>query len=311
MIVENSETSPDDGIAREIKDKIQRAAESDAPLLLIVYYDHEAAKLAFIESLRKYIFEHGLSSQSFDPGIRPEHGPGKLYPLISAASVHGAVCLVTSLPRVQNTSALDTTFLDYLNLHRDLISREKLRLILFLHTVEAEQFITSAGDLWDFRDHTYWLESGRRADAALFREWLDQEPQRIKASEDSRDEIVAHLQAVHSLVDETSAPREKACLLDLTQWLCRRNAASLAAEAAFTGIDLISDDRSRLKADLEHELGYALQSLPTQPWIPMHLTGRRDSLKYSRKAVLMCSLEIRLISDRSCFLPTSHTWKKR
>ncbi len=270
MIDEKSEISPDDGIAREIKDKVQRAIESDVPLFLIVYYDHEAAKIAFIETLRKYLFDHGASSQSFDPGIRPEHGPGKLYPLISEASGSGAVCLITSLPRIQNTSALDTSFLDYLNLHRDLISREKLRLILFLHTVEAERFITSAGDLWDFRDHTYWLESERRAETSLLWRLPEQEPNRIELPESSRDEIVNHLQAVHALVDETSAPREKAELLfDLTQWLSRRNAASLAAEAALAGIHLISDDRSRLRADLEHGLGPALQ-LSANPAEALH-----------------------------------------
>ncbi|MCP4698627.1 MAG: hypothetical protein GY862_17510 [Gammaproteobacteria bacterium] len=71
-------------------------------------------RLEFIERLRKYILAQGLSSQSFDPGSRPEHGAGKLYPLISEASGHESVCLVTSLPRIQDASTPDILFLEYI-----------------------------------------------------------------------------------------------------------------------------------------------------------------------------------------------------
>ncbi len=261
-----SPTFPEDDIAREINDKIRRALQFDLPLFLIIYYDHEAAKLAFIEKLRAYLFVQGVSSQSFDPRARLEHGAGNLYPRLTAACDDGSVCLLASLPSAPDSPALDSPFLDYLNLHRDQISREKLRLILFLRAGDAEQFITRAGDLWDFRDHTYWLERGRHAETTFLWQLPEQEPERIHLPRESRDELSNHLKKVRGLVDETTAPREKAALLfDLTKWLNRRRASVFAIEAAYIGIDLIPDDRSDLRAGLEHELGYALDSTSNLP----------------------------------------------
>lgn len=132
-------------------------------------------------------------------------------------------------------------------------------MILFLHVGDAEPFLNSAGDLWDFRDHTNWLEKAGGAAPSLPRRPPDQASERIEAAEESRNEIENHLKSVHSLIDEAPDPRDKAALLlDLARWLGRRNAASPAVEAALAGIDLVPDDRSWLMADLEYELGRML-----------------------------------------------------
>jgi tetratricopeptide (TPR) repeat protein len=180
-------------------------------------------------------------------------------PLLAATAATKTLALITGIPRKSEPSDTSTSFLDYLNLHRDRIALDRLRLVLFLHTSEAERFMAGAGDLWDFRHHTYWLEGTPAGDGAGLWQTMEETVSKTALSGQDKEEIARHLRETHALIECTVEPAEKAALyLDLSRWLTRHHVPSLGTEAALSGLQMFIDHPSQLRADLEHELGYAL-----------------------------------------------------
>lgn len=247
-------------IARDITFQAGRAMEGSRPLFLIVYYEHEDIKITFLNILRQTLRDAGLGSQTFDPTQRPEHGAGRLYPLLVATSATKTLALITGIPRHQELSDPSASFLDYLNLHRDRIARDRLRLTLFLHSSEAERFMSGAGDLWDFRHHTYWLEGMPKGNRVALWQAMEETVTETALSDLDKEEIAQHLREARSLLDRTADEEGKAFLyLDLSSWLTRHHVPSLGAETALAGLQNLATTPSFLRANLEHELGYALQ----------------------------------------------------
>ena len=85
-------------IAADIAGQAADSLQAGRPLFLIVYYEHEAVKTACLEKLRQTLNPRGIAPQTFDPGQRPEHGTGRLHPLLSAVAQTKSLALVTSLP---------------------------------------------------------------------------------------------------------------------------------------------------------------------------------------------------------------------
>ncbi len=245
-------------IAAQVGEQHQAAIKADLPLFLLIHYEHEADKLSFLDTLRATLGEAGLPSRTYDPAHHPEHGTGKLY---GALAEHGAetLNLVTALPREESGSRSQGAFLDYLNLHRDRMAERRLRWVLFLHSAEAEALITRAGDLWDFRHHTYWLTHRRMAGKSVWQE-LPAKIDQLALPESGQQEIREHIAQVRKLAQQSAKPEDQAALLlNLSQWLRRRRAQKLAADVAFEGIGLLPGQPGKLLADLEHALGFALQ----------------------------------------------------
>lgn len=246
--------------AEQIIDQSTLSIKSNRSLFIIVYYHHENDKLRFIHRLKLTAKACNLSTRSFDPWHRAQHGPGKLYSLISSTSKDKILCLVNDLPRTDDNSRLDSTFLEYMNIHRDEIAREHIRFVLFIHNGDAKQFITSAGDLWDFRHRTYWLETRQEIKTTLLQENHIKMSAPPTVDDSALEEIKSHIKNVHTLIQETESGEDRAALLlDLSQWLIRRNAFHAATEAAREGIGLLNDDISNLRADLEYSLRDAFE----------------------------------------------------
>ena len=245
-------------IAAEVADLLGRAVRHGQPLFLIAIYEHEGDKLRLLEVLRRRLLDEGYTTQTLDPRHRPEHGLGRFY---AALVEHGprALSLVSDLPRKTGGAALDPAFLEYFNLHRDRIARDRLRFLLFLHVAEMEDFVRLAGDMWDFRHRTYWLERPADPRGAGLWQRMAERGTALPLPAPERELINRHLAGVRAVLDGTTDPEIKAgLLLDLSRWLTRRNAAGLAAEAALEGLGQLEDARTKLRADLEGELGYAL-----------------------------------------------------
>ena len=258
-MTESDEKADATAIAFDIADQAADSLKAGRPLFLIVYYEHEAVKIAFLGKLRQALGTHGITPQTFDPSQRPEHGAGRLYPQLSAVAETKSLALITGLPRLPDVRDLDPSFLEYFNLHRDLIPRSHLRFVLFLHAADAGAFISSAGDLWDFRHHTYWLEGRPETERLSVWEFSERASTIVRLTEEEKGAVNGHLEEVHSLIQQTADPEEKASLyLDLSRWLFRRNIYSFAADAAFEGIESIPDKSSPLRGNLEFALGYAL-----------------------------------------------------
>lgn len=257
-----NQTPAEISVAQDIAVRAKRAVETGRPAFLIVYYEHEAVKLAFIKSLQLAVKDVGLTTQTFDPAQRAEHGTGLLYPLLASAAREKILALIAGLPRMPGQSILDSLFLEYLNLHRDQISRDKLRFVLFLHTTDANQFIEGAGDLWDFRQHTYWLEGKPEASKTPLGQFSKNDVWEIEVSDESRADIADHVENVRSLIAQTANLEEKTQLyLDLARWLRRRHQALLSANVALEGLDILPTSDSFLHAELELELGNALKKV--------------------------------------------------
>lgn len=228
----------------------QRAVEDDRPLFLVVFYRHEGEKLDFLAAVRQGLRQRGLQNRTLDPGRNPDHGTGKLYSLL-AADGDETIHLVTDLARGDD-GAFDPAFLDYLNLHRDRINREKLRWVLVLHDSEAEPFLRQAGDLWDFRQRTFWLERPEEPRGETLWQDLGERMEGLPLGEEERQEIEEHLATVRQQVEATSDPEERAgLLLDLARWLLPRHAAGAAVEVTLEGLGLLEDDGGEIRLDLE------------------------------------------------------------
>ena len=251
--------SPAHTLAEQIADQAARAVAAAKPLLILVFYRHETEKLDLIQALRDTVSRHGLCGRPLDPRHRPEHGTGNLYPVLSRDANDKTLSLVVEFPRGNDGVGLDPVFLEYLNLHRDKIAAERLRLVLFIPETDAEQFITAAGDLWDFRHHTYWLERTATVLGPELWQTLDHSAAALPVPDATREEVTGQVAQVRSLLEATEdAEDQAALLLDLTRWLHRRHMNGLAATAAQEGLAL-QPSRSRLAADLHYGLGFALR----------------------------------------------------
>lgn len=257
--------TPVEEAARRAADECDRAVRAGTPLFLVVLYQYEADKLAYLSALARAMRARGVRFQTLDPRHRAEHGTGRLYDAVAAAGAR-TVSVVPDLPRTEDRRRLASPCLEYLNLHRDRIAREKLRLVLLLHTSDAEQLITEAGDLWDFRHRTEWLErSVSVRGVELWRE-LGRQSAELPLPAADRDAIVSHVASVRALIDATDDPKDRAALLlDLSQWLERRHAASLAAEVAAEGLALSPEEAKALRGQLQVALGFALYRLGNLP----------------------------------------------
>ncbi len=247
-------------IAQAIAGKLKRAVNANLPLFILVYYDHEADKLACIDALKQAVKQSGMNTRTFDPARHPGHGTGKLYPLLAAAVAEKSLCLISGLPvDEKNSLRADNDLIHYLNIYRDRIPQEKIRMVLFLHSSHAEQFIHAAGDLWDFRHGIYHLERKPDEQRPALWETIENHTARLSLSESEKKEIETHIRKTRPVIDQTDNPVEKAALLlDLTQWLFRRYAYAPAVDAAFEAIEHIKGEGTKLRADIEHWLGYAL-----------------------------------------------------
>jgi hypothetical protein len=209
--------------AEDITFRAAQAIDGARPLFLIVYYEHEAVKIAFLKTLAKTLNQAEITPQTFDPSQRPDHGAGRLYPLLATAAANRTLALIASIPLDVESSAPAASFLAYLNLHRDQIHRDKLRIVLFLHSSDAACFMANAGDLWDFRHHTYWLEGASAHDGASLWQSLELGVQETALLEQDKEEIARHIESVRTLIEQTVADEEKAALLlELSSWRRRR-----------------------------------------------------------------------------------------
>lgn len=221
-------------IAQRIATLFALAVERNRPLFVPVLHRSEDTKLSQIEDLSSEIAGRGFTSRIFDPVENVDHGLGNLYHVLPRADSR-TLGLVTRLPHREDGGGLDVAFLKYLNLYRDFIAVRCLRLVLYLHVSEAEDFISLAGDLWDVRHHTYRIDDPAAAADA---------------------EAAAHVERTRRLIEETSGEQNKAALLlDLSNWLFRRRALRMAHNVALEGLALVSRDTSTLRERLELALG--------------------------------------------------------
>lgn len=139
---------------------LQTTMSMDAgqPLFILVYYRHEADKIALIRVLQRLLDEEDVTARTFDPVRFSDHGTGKLYTKMAAASKEGSLCLIAGLPLDDDAIRPDHEFLRYLNIHRDRIAQDCIRMVLFLRESHSQDFIDAAGDLWDFRNAILWVE---------------------------------------------------------------------------------------------------------------------------------------------------------
>ncbi|HEX2251868.1 MAG TPA: tetratricopeptide repeat protein [Thermoanaerobaculia bacterium] len=244
--------------------------EQDRPFFVVVVYRHESEKLEFLDAVRRGLSARGLHSRPLTPASNPDHGTGKLYRHLIDARAE-TIHLVLNLER-DSDGRLEPTFLHYLNLHRDRINSDRLRFVLFLHESEAEPFLRLAGDLWDFRQRTFWLERPPEPRGEGLWQDLAERTARLPRSEDERREIQQHVETVRQEAGNLSNPADKAgLLLDLAHWLSRRRVDDAAASAAFEGLGLVPQDALPLSRDLELATGQALFDRGQRPEALGHL----------------------------------------
>lgn len=252
-------------VAREVAASCRRAVEHRTPLFLLVFYGHEKQKLALLASLRQLLREAGVGNQTLDPRHRPEHAAGKLYTAIAAGG-EGCVSILFDLPLSPKGFGYDPSFLAYLNFHRDRIAREKLRIVLLLPSSEADLFARVAGDLWDFRQHTWWLDApAANRGEGLWRE-LDERSATMPLAAIDKGEIDEQIRRVRALVERTKEPADRAAvLLDLSRWLADRYASPLALEVALEGLAQGTGLSTELLGLLEAQVGHALRLSDRSP----------------------------------------------
>lgn len=263
--------------ARQLVDLARRAFTRRRALFILVQYNHEADKLAFLGQIKTRLGALQISTHNYDPLNNSDHGPTKLYPLLRQDAAAGALSLVLSMPRQPEESAQTASpktgrdtqaadFLSYINLYRDSIARDKLHWILFLRDSEMATFIKAAGDLWSFRHRTFRLE--RELDNAPMQPWLPvaQWQGELRLTDAQQQQIKVHIHSSRQLVGESADKEDKAQLwLDLTRWLDRHYVPLKAIEAAMEGIALLQGDKCQLLGTLENTLGDLLHHTGNYP----------------------------------------------
>jgi tetratricopeptide (TPR) repeat protein len=199
--------------------------------------------------------------------------------LLAHASLEKNLCIISGLPLNEKKIGPDNEFIHYLNIFRDRIAKERIRMLLFLHASNAAQFMGAAGDLWDFRHGTYWLEREKEESSKIH--WDNFEKQAHALNDLDRNEIRNHLSRVRPLIDNTEESDEKArLLLDLARWLRRRYAYPLAIKTAYQAVDYTKGKRNSLRAEIEFELGDCLR---LNSDLPEALDHYKQSLKIKQK----------------------------
>ncbi len=272
-------------LAHEVGELASLAIESDRPLFALAFYLHEGEKLAFLEAVRRQLSERRIQSRTLDPAHRPDHGIGELYKAL-ARSTSRELSLIGNLPRVSGSHKPDRLFLEYINLHRNLVRERKLRFLLCVHESEAEDFINVAGDLWDVRSRSVWLERSAGVQGEALWQSLSKASGALAVSEGQKHEITEHVARVRKLVAETEAPEDAAAVLhDLVRWLGRRHARRLSIEVALEGLELLSDEPSPLRQKIELNLG----------WLLFHSAHLPEALAHLERGLEIC----RQLGDRS------------
>lgn len=277
MATEEAQSPTAHQVAVEIADIARRSVERDLPVFLGVTYRSEVEKVDFLAALREELAARGLGSRTFDLQRVPEHGTGKLYALLQDADDE-VLSLLTDLPRNPHGFGLDSDFLRYLNLHRDRIGRQRLRLVLLLHESDINQFIHEAGDLWSVQQHTWWLE--REPQRPELGTWislpLSISPPPLKDRDEGQ--VRKHIQQVRGMVEEAQQPEDRVrLLLNLSTWLLRRDSADKAAEMALEALALLpSDADRRLEPALRKAAGEALSKLGREDEALDHLEQSRE-----------------------------------
>lgn len=258
MAIEETSSSRERSEAQEITALVARSIQRDLPVFLVVVYRWEVEKVAFLAALRRELETRGIGSRTLDLAGEPEQGTGKLYGWLEESAAD-ELSLVIGLPRRVGGFRLDSDFLRYLNLHRDRIGRQRLRWVLFLHESDLDQLLREAGDLWDVRQHIWWLErEPQRMESGI---WIPLRTKNDAFPLKDRDEegIDRHLRAVRRLVEETKEPEARGrLLLDLSTWLLRRGAGDQAIRVAFQGLEACpADSDPKLVGELEKVAGEA------------------------------------------------------
>ncbi len=248
----------------EVVDRLSLAFRLNSNLFLMIYYQRQSLQKKFLEKLYQQMKGAGLAYHIFDPVNNPRHRVPEIHPNIIAAASKGEVCLIPQLPRSKTSPEVDRDFLAYMNLHRDALFAQPLRLLLFLELSDGELFIDTAGDLWDFRHHTYWLEpdygTGVINGSPQWKKLQDITGPVHRVTVESPEEIHRHVKNVESQVLQTRDADGKArLLLDLTGWLLRRRQVATAGEIASKGLQYTSGKPSISTAKLESLLGYIRQ----------------------------------------------------
>ncbi len=283
-------------VAREIAASCRRSIEQRTPLFLLVFYGHEKQKLALLASLRQLLREAGLGNQTLDPRHRPEHAAGKLYGAIAAGG-DGCIALLFDLPLSPDGIGYDPAFLAYLNLNRDRIARQKLRIVLLLPSSEAELFTRVAGDLWDFRQHTWWLNAPVTIRGEVLWRELDERSAKMLLAALDKGKIDEQIRRVRALVARTQEPAERAAtLLDLSCWLAERNAAPLAVEVALEGLAQGADLPLARKSFLELQVGYSLRlsdrNAEAMPHLEQSLVAFRELGDRANEALALSNISL-------------------
>lgn len=226
--------------AGEIRFLARRARDANRPLLVLAYCGGAGDERALLMALREALRDDDMKLVVRVPD---EVEAPVLYDQLAEDSAAGHLAVVRGLPRDPDRPWCPTpTLLHYLNLHRDRIARERLRLVLLLRTSDAADVIATAPDLWDFRHATYWVERGasvlmRREPGA---ERSTSERERVEASPEVVSERVAE---VRKVVEQTADPNARAAMLyDLSLWLEHRGPASESIRAAREALDTLPAD---------------------------------------------------------------------
>lgn len=250
--------------AEEVCFIARHALDSSSPLFVLVHYRENQRRDEFVEELNETLSESRIETQIFDLAFGDDEPPFLYTELESLGERE--VALVTRLPQAPGGLALDSDYLKYLNFHRDRMAFRRFRWVLFLHEVDIEQFQREAGDLWDFRQHTFWLD-GEPAEPGE-RVWLNVErsidgyDSKERLIEASPEEITKHCGSVRWQVEETAEEEEQAALLgDLAGWLLRRGAYEPALAVVKEALTKDSNSSRSQRAELEGLAGRALEGI--------------------------------------------------
>ena len=244
---------------------INRALNKNRPTLLLVQYDQDTNKAECLNLLTAQLGQQNTLCSNYDLFKDTEYLQGGLYDKFAHDSKNQKLSIISSLPLEQSGTIIDQSFLNYLNIYRDRITKHNLHIVLFIHASHMKQFIEDANDIWSFQRKTFWLESPKTEDIAPLIELLSTE---YSESTDNQtadaQEVGDYLRKIQQQLEQTKTTSNKLLILiNAASRVLRHNQPNISLELATKAEqlfasskdELINEDKQEYAAKIAKQLG--------------------------------------------------------
>lgn len=283
--------------AEKLVNQCHKSFVRNKPLVLIVQYQHETDKHNFIRTITHLLKAQQYNVNDYDLYQNRQYDQGGLYQQFKQDSQLQTLSIISAWPQAKKSFDINPEFITYLNLHRDLISKHQLRLILFIHQSNMAQFTYGAADLKSFSRNTFWLDHNQDnlwTSTAFIP--VRKELEHVEPSA-TADELQQYLARGKQLLAQQQTPEDKLQVLqDISGWLHNKGFSGKALEFAQQCEQLIEEHQLPTSLEFEAALGFLYFETKQPRQAKTHLENALALAKQSDDNASVSMLSLMLLS---------------